>query len=366
MSLAILLYACLSPPPLSEAAVEPLEACEAPGPDGRELFTRTWQQLDPRSHAGDGLGPEYNAASCVACHSLGGVGGAGPRARDVLMVIEGDRVEVVHTHGVEFLGLLAIKGLGLRGSAGFEGAMSFPVQVRRQTPALFGAGLIDRIPGAELRVLEATGDPDHPEITGRLALDAHDRIGRFGWKGQIHDLATFVETACANELGLQTTAVDQPGPVAPGPDLTDRELEALIGFVAEIPRPRRVSAPGSEAGRQRFHDLGCGACHVETVAGVEGLYSDLLLHDLGEDLADGASGYGIVDPPEGVAREWRTPPLWGLRDSAPYLHDGRAPTVKQAIERHGGEADRVIDAWNASSSGEQAQVLAFLDGLVAP
>ena len=102
-----------------------------------------------------------------------------------------------------------------------------------------------------------------------------------------------------------------------------------------------------------FESVGCATCHSRSWA-VNGLYSDLLLHDMGDRISD-SGGYGMSAPPGGVRdlavatgqprssgeagpTEWRTPPLWGVADSAPYLHDGRASTLDEAIRLHGGEA----------------------------
>ena len=131
---------------------------------------------------------------------------------------------------------------------------------------------------------------------------------------------------------------------------------------------------GHEEGRALFSQVGCDTCHTPTLGDVQGVYSDLLLHDMGPFLSDEAFGYGMVPstaevPAEDAMasqQEWRTPPLWGLRDSAPYLHDGRSETIAGAISQHGGEAEASRTAWVSLSSTEQAQLLAFLSGLKAP
>ena len=87
-------------------------------------------------------------------------------------------------------------------------------------------------------------------------------------------------------------------------------------------------------GRRLFAEVGCATCHAPTLGDVRGIYSDLLLHDMGQSLSDSGSTYGIDGPdtPEGpTPREWRTPPLWGYRDSGPYLHDGRAQDLEEAV-----------------------------------
>jgi CxxC motif-containing protein (DUF1111 family) len=119
---------------------------------------------------------------------------------------------------------------------------------------------------------------------------------------------------------------------------------------------------------------------------VAGIYSDLLLHDMGSALSDpvpansrhgrgamgGYSGGSIdassVASPSAIqaTREWRTPPLWGIRDSAPYLHDGRAATLEEAILLHGGEAVRSVDHYLQLSLHQRASIVAFMNCLVAP
>jgi CxxC motif-containing protein (DUF1111 family) len=145
------------------------------------------------------------------------------------------------------------------------------------------------------------------------------------------------------------------------------------------------------AGQQLFASTGCAACHTPDLGDAVGLYSDLLVHDMGADLVD-TGDYGsftpVPDSAEEVVeqiaetadgqtestlrvvgatrQEWRTPPLWGVRDSAPYLHDGRAETLEQAIAFHGGEAELPVQKYFMLSAEERQQLLAFLKSLEAP
>src|SRR5207302_2525840 len=130
----------------------------------------------------------------------------------------------------------------------------------------------------------------------------------------------------------------------PGLDLTLEQCNQLTAFVAALPRPlERDPAEGValekiSAGKKLFLKVGCADCHTPDLGSVEGIYSDLLLHRMGAPLVGGGS-YNepppeVPDAPPGQgprADEWRTPPLWGVADSAPYLHDGRAPTLQEAI-----------------------------------
>src|SRR5262249_6506437 len=148
---------------------------------------------------------------------------------------------------------------------------------------------------------------------------------------------------------------------------------------ASLPRPaeRRpvdaVARDAAAAGKQLFGAIGCANCHTPDLGPVEGIYSDLLLHPLGEELGGGGSYGGRAGPrPDGspgegpVPSEWRTPPLWGVADSAPYLHDGRASTLEEAILLHGGQGSRFAELFARLSADDQEQLVAFLKTLRAP
>ena len=267
---------------------------------------------------------------------------------------------------------------------------------QRNTTALFGAGDIDAIAVKHLKAMEEA-QKSNKEISGRVAMLPNGKIGRFGWKAQTASLQDFVLTACAVELGLNVPEHPQAGiPQKPeykpaGLDLNAEQCDALIGYVGSLPAPaqRELANPTDaayvKAGQQLFTTVGCAACHTENVGEAKGVYSDLLLHDLGENLGDTGS-YGVFVPdstPEGdqlqltdkngkpiiigASRlEWRTPPLWGVRDSAPYLHDGRADTIAQAIVAHGGEATKSAQRFFALSDAEKFQMVTFMKSLVAP
>lgn len=473
-TLAVVLVASMHPVP--GAAKKPGLEPQAPPVSGRELFLREWQPGRPVGRGGDGLGPMYNAVSCVACHNQGGVGGAGPNEKNVtLLSLAGDarrakgrippaelhpgfadaRTVTLHRYGVAAdyepwrqtmldidvpHDLSPEKAEERRAEIERHLAAQAPVfRVRhgvhhlqvsqRNTPALFGAGTIDRIPSEDIRRLALEQSRKRGGVSGRVApiaarpvelLDEVFRpagavdlgeiekfaeavfataraepVGRFGWRGQIETLEEFVLSACANELGLQTPRHKQAAdPLDPWPhddeDMTAEEREALVAYVAGIPPPRQI-VPGDMdssvavfEGRELFDAVGCADCHVADVGPAFGVYSDLLLHDLGPRLADpapaapastvtpagGFSYFGATSVPVTVEsntrQEWRTPPLWGVRDSAPYLHDGRAATLAEAIDLHGGEAVASVKRYGRLSGEERAKLLAFLNTLAAP
>jgi CxxC motif-containing protein (DUF1111 family) len=154
----------------------------------------------------------------------------------------------------------------------------------------------------------------------------------------------------------------------------------LTRFVASLPRPNVRPADSTEQagaierGRQLFASADCAVCHRPKLGDVDGIYSDLLLHDMGHELSDSGS-YTVLEigskdkskqPRAANELEWRTPPLWGLRDSAPYLHDGRAATVADAVALHGGEGIAAAQKYNRLSEKERKEVELFLQTLAAP
>ncbi len=414
---------------------------------GQKLFQQVFEPVRG-GNKGDGLGPMFNERSCSGCHFLGGIGGAGPVEKNVELfttaaVINRDKLSrerrrlvqlhpgfnndtsiVLHRFGTDpnyadfREGLLGLNSNGVREMTHKE--RSFLPTVRRHvegavttinaggltllltqrnTPSLFGLGLIDSISDAEIQEVASRQTQEDHNVTGRFT-------GRFGWRGQIDELNDFIRGACAVELGLQVSsraqaidplAKDQRANTRDNLDLTDQQCDELTEFVSQLPAPRRIEPTNLQQttyiknGEDMFNTVGCALCHRPTLGKVSGIYSDLLLHDLGSELADpvssprdpksiqlepkpsrGYSGGGFDELPEPLAeaaerrREWKTPPLWGVRDSAPYLHDGRAKTIEAAIVQHGGEAADSADRYLSLPRDGRARLLAFLSTLAAP
>jgi len=274
---------------------------------------------------------------------------------------------------------------------------------RNPTP-LFGLGLIDAIPDDAIEAMAKRQAKESPEIQGRVSHVKDGRIGRLGWKGQVANVEDFVLNACAIELGLEVPGHHQamipqaPKYRASGLDLTSEECASLVAYVRSLPRPVERPASGVEeakihdAGKATFASIGCAGCHSPKLGNVQGIYADLLLHDMGQEMQDDGSyseSAGDDEPlvpritpevadgrparpaapqaPRGATRqEWRTPPLWGFRDSGPYLHDGRAQTLEQAVAMHGGQGAASARKFFALSPRERLQVEALLKSLVAP
>ena len=482
---------------------------------GEMLFTQEWSTGARDGLGGDGLGPLFNEKSCVACHFQGGTGGGGPLRNNVEVLsaksTKGDtrptraynaQLAKVHpaffsdgnvkqafvfhrfsTSGqyederIRFLGIPTLDRD--RNNVARYRAMTYEpvhrvqsssaVQVfssERNSTSLFGVGVIDSIPDAEIQRVANLQPTAFPGVSGRTVPRA-EGLAKFGWRLRSVSLSEFVNLACATEMGLTTPSFAQAkdpthnGGYKATPDMTAEEVDALTTFCASLPAPRpRVPADpelraAANQGKRHFTKLGCVACHLETLGPAEDIYSDLLLHDMGESLADPAAApentldvvktysfpgnlagqvesvaaittvqivprvissqsgnrglpqQGIplsppgpalsdyysppllandgtraqvpdsstgrayttyrdkiyLDPPSTAECEYRTPPLWGMRDSAPYMHDGRAQTPVEAIAYHGGEGESSRDAFFELSPSEQSDLLAFLDTL---
>jgi CxxC motif-containing protein (DUF1111 family) len=160
--------------------------------------------------------------------------------------------------------------------------------------------------------------------------------------------------------------------------LDHRQFYELVSFVENLPRPEQLlpEDPHQLAtvgrGEELFSSIGCTDCHPRELAGTDGVYSDLMLHRV-EDPDRLAADYGGSRTPEiplpahePLPDEWKTPPLWGVADSAPYFHDGGSATLVDAITRHHGQAAGVTKRFQALAAEEQSAVIAFLETLRAP
>lgn len=379
---------------------------------GKMLFEHEWQPGDALAAEGDGLGPVFNGRSCAECHFQGGVGGAGADKNNVLAfevhptprTPDGVIPGVVHASAVSTdfketvehvkeMFPIVKKGERIIGTCSVTTRDFDPVHFNTvNPPSLFGAGIIDQISAGavgrnrrsrsfHLVARELRGHFDATPI-GRQRELQDGRMGRFGWKGQFATLEEFVAAACAVEVGLTNPlqAQDQPREHKPDGnaplDLNRKQFRELVAFVRSLPRPEQILPTDLDAlaqvkrGETLFASVGCADCHTPNLDGVEGIYSDLLLHQVASP--KDAVTYGHIERdiplPEEHPKpdEWRTPPLWGVADSAPYFHDGASPTLESAILRHGAQARRVTEKFQSLSRDEQDAVVAFLKTLRAP
>jgi CxxC motif-containing protein (DUF1111 family) len=387
---------------------------------GRELFEHEWSPHDPLAK-GDGLGPVFNAKSCVACHFQGGVGGGGEVAHNAVgfeALATPSRPEfttgTVHNFSTDPAQKESLKVVRQKfpafkfppppppppGHCGYAPGPRpdfDPVRTESvQATALFGAGWVDRISGKAItynmmnRLVKGTvKELNHDfsdTVGGRVRMLSGGRVGKFGWKAQFATLEEFVAAACANELGLGTPMTTQAVSVAAkdapevNADLDRRQFGALVAFVETLPKPVEAEpaspaeADAAARGKGLFGSVGCALCHVPDLGGVTGVYSDLLLHVVENPTKGGSFDEYGPEPlpehprPEDLPRpeEWKTPALWGVADSAPYFHDGSSATLADAILRHQGEAKGVTAAYKALSPTDQQAVVAFLKTLKAP
>lgn len=269
----------------------------------------------------------------------------------------------------------------------------------RVASPMIGLGLIEQIHPADLLARADPDDGDGDGISGRAAIVRDQNgalaLGRFGWKAQAPSIRIQSADALAGDIGISspeaprdwgdcTTAETDCRAMPTGVQERLGATEApppvmdLITFYSQnlaVPARRDVSRPEVLAGKKLFYDLGCTACHTPKFVTRRDApdkaqafqliwpYSDFLLHDMGEGLADGQR----VGEASGV--EWRTPPLWGIgltrivNDHTFFLHDGRARNFTEAILWHGGEATRARDGFAALGADDRAALIAFLESL---
>jgi CxxC motif-containing protein (DUF1111 family) len=281
-------------------------------------------------------------------------------------------------------------------------------------PSVTGLGLLEAVDDTTLLALADPDDADGDGISGRVQLlDEADLIvevtsleavadeggptrgapiggkfiGRFGKKGVTVNLLHQTVTAYHQDMGLTTDLVPedlfnrQVGNFAsddvPDPEVGSSTVAAVVFYLKTLrPPPRRdADAPEVVAGEALFAQVGCASCHLPTMrSGISPIaplsqvefhpYTDLLLHEMGPDLDEGYT--------EGSAltSEWRTPPLWGIGLAARaqggrmhLLHDGRAGSLREAIDFHGGEAAASLSAFNGLTAEDQQRIVRFLESL---
>jgi CxxC motif-containing protein (DUF1111 family) len=374
--------ACEPPPEVAARVGAPLPGLDsaelARFAAGRTVFSRVFSPEE-------GIGPLFNENQCSACHTFPEAGGTGeqflikatrfdpPDRCDLMAVQGGDNIRTRSTPLLEAHGII---GQPVPADATERG--------RFNVPFLFGLGLIETIPEAELVSRADPDDRDGDRISGRPGRDAAGKLARFGRKAEFATIRDFTETALRFEMGLTTTRHPDEGTIAgepypegvdpaPDPEIADSTIDLLVDFVRLLAPPERLTWEEPELrasaahGEELFRELGCVGCHVPAMTtGPSGtraldrkrlyLYSDLLLHDLGPAFA---SVCGVAATPT----ELRTAPLMGLRHRNVYLHDGRTADLLDAILLHGGEATDVRERFRALDRLQQEDVLNFLRSL---
>ena len=261
----------------------------------------------------------------------------------------------------------------------------------RIAPAIYGMGLLAAI--ADSTLLELEAQPKPGKIKGKLnriwsAEQQRQVIGRFGWKANVATLREQTATALAGDMGLNShlfphgncakrqTACQQ-APVSGTPEITTAQLDQmeLYQLALAVPAPRSQNQSLAQRGAALFQQAQCTACHrpeirtgdfprltalsQQTIAP----YTDLLLHNMGPELADHRPDFAAS------GSEWRTPPLWGIglakqvEPNTGFLHDGRARTILEAILWHGGEAEEARETVRAMIPADREALLVFINSL---
>lgn len=393
---------------------------------GKSFFNDNWVAAPASTVGRDGLGPTFNARSCASCHVKDGRA-APPDADHPLRpglllrlsvpdAAGGGRPRPSAAYGSQ-LQEQAILGVPAEGRAlishsdrpgryadGEAYLLSRPTYAVADTafgpvepgiligpriaPTLVGLGLLEAVDAAKIRAAADPDDRDGDGISGRAAELGEAGLGRFGWKATQPTVRDQVALAFLEDIGITSERHGAPNcpsaqracgaaPDGGRPELSPAKLDQVTFYcqTLAVPARRRLDGAAEAAGERLFGALGCAACHrPELLTGsdhpVAALrlqsihpYTDLLLHDMGPDLADGR--------PDGAASgsEWRTPPLWGgglqqtVNGHNRLLHDGRARDAAEAVLWHGGEAEAARESFRGLPRAQREALLAFLASL---
>ncbi|MBV9949250.1 MAG: thiol oxidoreductase [Myxococcales bacterium] len=390
---------------------------------GDGIFNRNWTPAPATPQGNDGLGPTYNAISCSACHDHRGAPPTPERPRFVGLLLRlsvpgadatgaplpepryGDQLQPygilkVPGEGTPVVTYTEVSGTYADGepyslrspSYAIEKPAFGPLDPRalvspRLAPQTVGLGLLQAVDEATILAFAAKngGRPNRVWDIRRQA----PALGRFGWKASQPTLEQQVASAFHNDIGI--TSALYPAENCPAPQgacagaprsRTQPELEGLREraivvhtYGLAVPVRRRLDDALALRGERLFSSAGCTRCHVPamTTGDLPGWpelsrqtirpFTDLLLHEMGEGLADGRPDFLAS------GTEWRTPPLWGLglveaTDGALFLlHDGRARGFAEAILWHGGQAEAAREAFRAMSKTDREGLVAFLSSL---
>jgi len=352
--------------------------------DGDALFGIPFRPVD-------GLGPLFIRTACVSCHQEGS---RGPGLVQKMAVVEADGFTPAADQSLLAFGHTIRQGIAAGATIGIAPPMDAPnvkVSIRIGPPVL-GRGYLEAISDAEILRVEAEqaqrADGIHgvarrvpfysvPNVdtTYGTFVTGQTYIGRFGLKARIPALDDFTADAYQGDMGMTTpmrpSELANPDNLADdmraGVDLDQAHIDRVTFYMRHIAIPRRVNLP--ETGPAVFAQAKCAVCHqpslrtradypISQIADVDApVFTELLLHRMGDALADGMTDEGAD------SRAWRTAPLIGLRFARTYLHDGRAGSVEEAILAHDGEAKISADAFRALSPADQQTLLQYVEAL---
>jgi hypothetical protein len=339
---------------------------------GADIFKN---QLQPD----EGLGPLFNGRACNDCHNTvvgangpfpGGMG-VSPASfvfrvahieNGIFDTLLGRGGPIARQHSIAELGIPCSLPTGIPPAAN---AVS-----RRSAMTLRGTSLLDNIRVTDLDTVRLS---QPPLLQGRLNRLADGRVGRFGWKAQTATLVEFMAEAFRDEIGLTnplapTDLVNGCGASTLHPEADAVPLTSLVAFLntfdPPVPTDACLASPGATIFAEQISGgIGCATCHRPTMFGPGNSgpnpttirpYTDLLLHDMGPGLADGFLQGSAT------GSEFRTAPLWRVSDRQHFLHDGRATSISEAIDAHGGQAAGAADRFRALEASDRQALLAFL------
>ncbi|WP_269619021.1 di-heme oxidoredictase family protein [Zhongshania sp. BJYM1] len=398
---------------------------------GKSFASQAWVTAPATTTSRDGLGPLFNANSCIGCHVRNGQGQMPEKGLGLILRLS-DNSALSSGYG-EQLQDMATPGNNPEGTINWSSSNTninlanghrYDVNQRRYkittnnsdnerstkdhsdvhvsarlAPALIGMGLLDNISEKDILTNSDPDDIDGDGISGRAnfreTAPSTRHLGRFGWKASQTSLYEQVALAFSQDMGI--TSSIHPFEVCTNcnanagnnveQEISDKLLLAVTNYIANLAVPEANHDALSQQGLAVFNQLGCAACHtpaftihlaktsinnvnvIKPSALVHSTpetiypYSDLLLHDMGNALADARSSDHTP------ANEWRTAPLWGLGirsenpDTTRLLHDGRARTITEAILWHGGEANASKASFSQLSEPELSVLLHFLKAL---
>lgn len=415
---------------------------------GKALAHQPWVKAPVTTDARDGLGPLYNARSCLACHQNGGKSKMPEKIHEEMfgpvikvslpgenkidgVVQDPNYGEQIQTQSISLAHQLGIKKSSIPAGQHepdpeakiyiewIAQVFTYPdgnqVELRkpkiiikdlsygeldknilkgiRNAPALTGMGLIEMIDQRDIDSNIDADDRDQNGISGRPnfvwdRLNDVKKPGRFGLKANRFDLKDTVAAAFVNDIGInsplyplqpctqnQIACLKAPtGNNEDGFELPDDVLELTTHYIRNIgvPKARFTDEPSIRKGRSLFYELECASCHIPSYTTTKSEkyphlsqqeiwpYSDFLLHDMGDELADGRPDF------EASGNEWRTAPLWGVglneqvNGNRHLLHDGRARSIEEAILWHGGEAQKSKKAFINLHIKEREELLRFI------
>ena len=392
---------------------------------GNSFFRSNWTSAPASATARDGLGPIFNASSCGGCHPKDGraappeVYGEPLSGLLIRLSSSANVDDPIYGGQLQDKGLLGVKpeakvavsyteipGKYADGTSyslrkpNYEfsewayGEISpgflFSPRVGNQ---LAGVGLLEAIPSQTILALADEDDQNKDGISGRANFVWNEQkqiteLGRFGWKANQPDLLQQTASAFNGDIGIttslfmkdHTTSAQselQSLPNGGEPEISDENLNRVVFYLQtlSVPARRNVKDPAVLRGKTLFTEIKCASCHIpsfntESSNAISVLnnqtirpYTDLLLHDMGEGLAD--------NRPDFLAngKEWRTTPLWGIgmiktvNDHTFLLHDGRARNIEEAILWHGGEAETSKQKFLSLSAENRKDLLTFLESL---